>query len=63
MMEWINCSDRLPSENEKVLIHLKSGHIETDYISNPKDGNLWSFVCKNEITHWMPLPEPPKDDS
>ena len=59
-MNWIKCSDRLPPLNTYVLICAK-GNIIMDRISEPKDGNLWDSTFKDYVTHWMPLPEVPKD--
>lgn len=59
-MEWIKCSDRLPYENQDVLVFLKSGIISIERITFPKDGNLWSCIDKHCITHWMPLPNLPE---
>ena len=61
---WISVRDVLPSENKSVLVAGNFG-IAIDKISFPKDGNLWNITCKNSITHWMPLPEPPngKDET
>lgn len=60
-MEWISVKDKLPElENDQdvvhVLIHLDDGFITgADY---EKDGfELWAE--SGEVTHWMPLPEPP----
>jgi hypothetical protein len=64
-MEWIKCSERLPKENEEVLVFIKENdsccaQIAMDYISFPKDGNLWALTYKEFITHWMPLPDDPE---
>lgn len=68
--EWISVEDRLPEDDEKVLVcaynsKLKFSTISIDKYSNRikwgkfsvlYDAHLWS------ITHWMPLPEPPKGE-
>jgi len=58
---WFSVKDRLPPENIRVLILCKDGYIEIEKITYPKDNNLWSCISKEDITHWMPLPQPPKD--
>ena len=62
-MEWISVKDRLPElandyDVVHVLIYLDDGFITgADY---EKDGfELWAD--SGEVTHWMPLPEPPKE--
>ena len=61
---WIPVSERLPKRNEKVLVC----DIREDYVfiwENFEDG-LWFgdeiIWATEDITHWMPLPEPPKEE-
>lgn len=57
--EWISVEDRLPQEEIRVLVAIKSERsyteIDTDRIINGK-WVRWS----NDVTHWQPLPELPK---
>ena len=54
--KWIPVAERLPEEDKTVLIFNKTmGLILFDWIHN----NEWS--CFGDATHWMPLPEQPKD--
>ena len=61
-MEWISVSDRLPREIEKVLVINSVGIFDCGWVGL----NKGKIVCRNShshignITHWMPLPEPPK---
>lgn len=55
---WISVKDRLPNEEEHILV-----------ISNYGDHqNIYSTFFSNEyykmncVTHWMPLPDPPSND-
>ena len=61
--QWISCKDRMPEDNDRVLILAKN---ESVYIA--KHRVFGHFVVSfeywlddTEVTHWMPLPEPPKD--
>lgn len=62
MQKWIPVTERLPG-NESVLIYSEGwGVAEGKY--HPDTGEWtqyrWNAVRK-PITHWMPLPEPPKE--
>lgn len=60
---WISVKDRLP-ENDGLYIVCKTirGH-QISFEAHWK-GNKWLSVVNNNlldyVTHWMPLPEPPK---
>lgn len=64
--EWISVNDRLPETGERVLTLDKWGHIRDRELFRFKSG----FICfrpdglvpVKDITHWMPLPEPPKEE-
>ena len=54
--EWVSVEDRLPEPTYCVLVYTTDYSIEVDALDS--DGEWMSF----EVTHWMPLPEPPKED-
>ena len=57
--QWISVAERLPSVGEKVLvITIGKGkqYVETDMLL--ATGEWFDY---GNITHWMPLPEPPKE--
>ena len=62
VQEWISVKDRLPEAGTKALCYLKRGEYWTAVWDDCGD-DLWSdgeAWCSNgEVTHWMPLPEPP----
>ena len=71
--QWISVDDRLPElEDNSVLVYFTTTSIETVHIEDnfkdipngfDKEGNQlytkW-YICSG-ITHWMPLPSPPKE--
>lgn len=66
--QWISVKDRLPEMYEWVLIDGPEvcKRIEPPS-SNWKEQYAWetnhdSFYSPNDVTHWMPLPEPPKEE-
>jgi hypothetical protein len=59
--EWINVKDRLPMGMTSVLMFIDGRGVMIGYYQ-PIDG-LWSYDGWSPGTHWMPLPEPPKDAS
>lgn len=64
---WIPVTDRLPGTGEIVLVYGKRGGIYTaEHNRNARwPGSFWKLNGKShhcEPTHWMPLPEPPKED-
>ena len=59
--EWISVSDRLPEEGVGVLAW-DGEDVFLAYYSKRRE--RWidlTGYCK--ATHWMPLPEPPKEDA
>ena len=62
IQKWIPVTERLPEEDVRVLVWLGTGditytQIDTDRLHKKK----WRRWTKN-VTHWMPLPEPPAID-
>lgn len=65
---WIPVEERLPDENNRwVLCLCVSGAMEVLKF----DYTMWNWYAQypgrcymeNYVTHWMPLPEPPKEDA
>jgi hypothetical protein len=64
--KWIPVTERLPfaeyGESEDVLTVSELGVIRVLYF----DGGCWCYqtgeCCPHKVTHWMPLPEPPKEE-
>lgn len=72
VQQWIPVSERLPKPYMDVItlrIDLLSGNnyaVGLEYIRLHGDAQIpmWSrdyATWRNKVTHWMPLPEPPKE--
>jgi hypothetical protein len=57
---WIPVLDRVPELGVDVLVLQRSGHCEVAW-RHIDDGEWMSESVFGEITHWMPLPELPKE--
>ena len=58
---WISVEDRLPDEIQSVLSFAsRDGVFQSDYRAGnfKKSLVVWEHL---NVTHWMPLPEPPKE--
>ena len=55
---WIPVSDRLPENDKTVLVWNRRNSRE---YFDVYDHGRWIILEWEDITHWMPLPEPPKD--
>ena len=65
---WIPVTERLPEEGESVLVfgywHEKFQPLMC-YLSPHRKGEWFTTVAGQQVytvTHWMPLPEPPKGE-
>jgi len=66
--QWISVKDRLPEEDKKVqiLINYFLGGTEVREVAKAAFRNgLWSgdkvYITHPLVSHWMPLPEAPKE--
>lgn len=62
--KWISVEERLPKEWEAVLVWSCLGYTESAvWLGIPgKWRCTWDHtLLESEITHWMPLPDPPKE--
>jgi hypothetical protein len=71
-MEWISVNDRLPINkkeemqtdyhSEDVLVY-DGIEVSVCDFSAGRSINFWTnFIHNDKVTHWMPLPQPPKGD-
>ena len=67
VQEWISVKDRLPENDQWTLCFMKDKSFGTfrvfqwNYIDwQWNDGNEW--FDEKDVTHWMPMPKPPKGE-
>ena len=56
---WISVEERLPDEEGLYLTWDKAPSYGISWFDMR---SLSKYTWQHEITHWMPLPEPPKED-
>lgn len=63
---WISVKDRLPAYYKDVLVIARNGGELLYMVAYLTIGGLWlrnaALRIRCIVTHWMPLPEPPKED-
>ena len=66
VQEWISVKDRLPGKNVNCIVHYKYAYCNNDGYwaigSCFYDGEKFQIGLAYKATHWMPLPEPPKEE-
>ncbi len=64
---WISCSERMPDDSQHVIILCDGAFV---LYAQYRDGEFFDVVRNGEeffetqsrnVTHWMPLPEPPQE--
>ena len=73
MNEWISVKERLPEEGEEYAVVVSGKPCRNVTLDNAielavydrDEGwilEMWQEWTNANITHWMPLPEPPKEE-
>ena len=64
VQEWISVKDRLPENvKEGLLIALRWGEVDIGWCEDGRWGSQFVDEYEDgEVTHWMPLPRPPKGE-
>ena len=63
MSDWISVEERLPETFEPVIVCREVTKDERKVEQGHRDVNGWWKVYgtrTKHVTHWIPLPEPPK---
>jgi hypothetical protein len=62
--KWISVKERLPKHLEFILCYLVYDEIcvcQWDTFNETWIANTWDY-SKDAVSHWMPLPQPPKGE-
>ncbi|EPM9221792.1 DUF551 domain-containing protein [Salmonella enterica subsp. enterica serovar Newport] len=66
---WISCSERMPEDEQEVIVHNKLGYRYVSYFDehsglffDMRGGNQMNCIEHLLVTHWMPLPAAPEPE-
>ena len=66
VQEWVSVKERLPQEKVNCIVHYKHAYCDNDdYWAIGMcfyDGEKFQLNPAYKVTHWMPLPVPPKGE-
>ena len=66
VQEWISVDERLPEEKADCIVHYKHAYCNNDdYWAIGVcfyDGEKFRIDLSYKVTHWMPIPQPPKGE-
>ena len=67
--DWISVIERLPENDDFVIVAIKDEHGDSPYVYSDFGWYFDRAECwivdteqRTNITHWMPLPEPPEEE-
>lgn len=64
---WISCSERMPDDGQHVIILCDGAFVlyaqyrDGEFFDVVRDGDEFFETQSRNVTHWMPLPEPPQE--
>ncbi|MGT5392476.1 DUF551 domain-containing protein [Escherichia coli] len=64
---WISCSERMPDDGQHVIIICDGAFVlyaqyrDGEFFDVVRDGDEFFETQSRNVTHWMPLPEPPQE--
>ena len=60
--KWIPVTERLPEHDYEDVLVCDRDLYWISFTKTKRNGEKYFVVDGNCVTHWMPLPEPPKED-
>lgn len=64
-MNWISVEERLPEYGKCILLYSDEGGVAEGALNRHGFWEQWRWSAKllmSEVTHWTPLPPPPKQN-
>ncbi len=64
---WISCSERMPEDGQHVIILCDGAFVlyaqyrDGEFFDIVRNGDEFFETQSRNVTHWMPLPEPPQE--
>lgn len=66
VQEWVSVEDRLPEESGIYIVTANDGHAQrVSFVLWQKKNRMWNLTGARSywrVTHWMPMPQPPKGE-
>ena len=66
VQEWISVDDRFPEEKANCIVYYQHAYCENDDYWEIGmcfyDGEKFRLNPAYKVTHWMPIPQPPKGE-
>ena len=66
VQEWVSVKDRLPEESGMYIVTANDGHAQrVSFVQWQKKNRMWNLTGERSywrVTHWMPMPHPPKGE-
>lgn len=59
---WRKCSEELPTENDYYLV-TNGGFVDFEYGCYNEQDEEWQWDHNGKWQYWMPMPNPPKEDT
>lgn len=64
---WISCSEQMPDDGQHVIILCDGAFVlyaqyrDGEFFDIVRNGDEFFETQSRNVTHWMPLPEPPQE--
>ena len=67
VQEWISVKERLPEESGMYIVTANDGHAQrVSFVQWQRRNRMWNLTGARSywrVTHWQPIPQPPKGEN